>query len=233
MVIDSGDHKVQCTKIYDNVRENNDQGFGKLRECMEESNVVLVADAVGVHPVDGDDADMESIIRLPHGMHDTKTMWRWLLEHIQKFRDAGIQTIGLEFINKNVEHPFTPLDHTIESIGNLITKNKSSNVDANDLMIIDTLRQLASKINIVGIDGDRLTPGAFVKNAIELSESARPGNRIALVMGSGYASELCDKTKYPQFPETSFEIMNLDREFESDNEIHFIQIQCRDLYKED
>jgi len=183
--------------------------FSKLGRVIQNSNVVLLSDSVGIYSTNA------------LGFHNTKMMWRWIENNIDGFIDAGIDTLAMEFIRRDPDFKSVgpdKVDHTT------IVPSDFSNVNEED---IEVIRSICRKIKIIGIDQDMYEPKDVLNNIYHVQELATPKNRIGIVVGSGYAKEICRDSRFDKFPSTFFEMFNLDRDFYPD-EIHLISLFCED-----
>lgn len=205
--IKSDNEEFFCDGIADTIDDNNAKTFESLKSTLKNHNMVLITDAVGLHADD----------RI--GIHDTKTMWRWLADNSETLKECGIDTIGLEFVNDDVSD-------TDDGASYSITQGKMSNVDDDDII---TLREIAKHIKIIGLDNPNYTDKDFIKNVQQKVSQSHDTNKIAFVIGSGYAYDVCYKSL--KFPANYFEIMNLDRDSEPEEVgvIHFIELRCENL----
>lgn len=206
---------IYTDPIQDSIESNNNMTFDKLKSHMLNNSFVVISDAVGVRD------DLMTEIK---GVHDTSSLWKWLDLNISKFKDCGIKTIALEFVNFSNE-PLKP--HIINE--SIITPNKSSNVYDKIFNNLNTLKSIANQIDVIGLDNiDNI-------DNIDNSEDSekimldrinflikRPN--IAIVVGSGYLRSLCLDKKISKF----YEVLNLDAELEPDQYIHFIELFCED-----
>lgn len=57
---------------------------------------------------------------------------------------------------------------------------------------------------------------------------ASPTNDVGIIVGSGYAKDICLNPRF-NFPFSFYEMINLNGRFDPDNKIHIITLFCRDI----
>ena len=211
-VVISDDEIRYCNRIAPELSENNKATFDRLRDVINGNSVVLISDSVGVH-----ESDWTRI-----GYHDTKKLWKWILDNIDNFISAGIEVLAMEFVKVKPDFlPYVPDQLTNKTI----VSSSSTNVDQTDL---ETLVSINKRMPIIGLDDNGYAPEHILKNIENVHKKIEPQRKMGVIIGSGYSKDICLNPDRFSFPTIHFEIFNIKRDLEPSNDLHFVRFYCDD-----